>query len=253
MEIRLLGAMEVRVRGRSLALGPRQQRLVLAILAREANRLVSVDRLVELVWPASPPRSAVHAIQVNVSGVRQVLAHSQGRVTLETHGAGYLLRADPLLIDVHRFTALLTQARRTDDDLSRVSLIDEALALWRGPVFAGVASDATRDRLGAGLTEARLIAVEDRIDALMRAGRHGDVVYELFDLTEAHPTRERLVGQLMLALYRGGQASRALDVFRRARRLLADELGIDPGTELRRLETAILNADSALELAASGG
>ncbi|MFC0430922.1 BTAD domain-containing putative transcriptional regulator [Kutzneria buriramensis] len=238
--------MEVRLRGRPLALGPRQRRLVLALLACEVNRVVAVGRLVELVWPSSPPQSAVHAIQVNVSGLRSVLADTGGQMTLETHGAGYLLRADPLSIDLHRFTALLTQARQTNDDLGRVALIDEALALWRGPMLVDTASEFTQHRLGAGLFEARLVAIEDRLDALLRVGRHGEVVDELIGLVDAHPTRERLIGQLMLALYRGGQPGQALEVFRRARKHLADELGIDAGVELRQLEMAILNADAAL-------
>src|SRR5262249_20875998 len=159
-----------------LVLGPRQRRLVLAILGCEVNRLVPVQRLVELVWPWSVPRSAVHAIHVNVSGLRQVLAAADNQTTLEAHGTGYLLRADPQSIDVHRFTALLTRARQADDNPGRVALIDEALALWRGPMLADIAPDTTRDRLGAGLAEARLVAVEDRLDALLRLGRHGDVV-----------------------------------------------------------------------------
>lgn len=238
----MLGTVEAQVGDELVALGPRQRRLVLGVLAWEANRLVPIDRLVGLVWPESPPRSASHAVRVAVSDLRSRLP-----VEIETHGTGYLLRCDPMRIDVHRFLALIAQARKTADDRARLEVLDEALGLWRGPVMADVASDRTRDTLASGVEETRLVAVEDRVDALLGLGGHRDVVEELLGLVDAHPTRERLVGQLMLALYRGGRAGPALDVFHRTRAYLAEELGIDPGAELRRLELAILRNDEKLE------
>jgi DNA-binding SARP family transcriptional activator/tetratricopeptide (TPR) repeat protein len=235
VEIRLLGTVEVRVDDEVVPLGPRQQRLVLGVLAFEANRLVPIDRLISLVWPEDPPRSAAHAIRVAVSGLRSRLP-----VEIETHGTGYLLRCDPVQVDAHRFLALVSRARETVDE-DRLAVLDEALALWRGPIMADVAPGI----LGSAVEEARLAAVEDRAEVLLRLGRHRDVVEELVD---ADPTRERLVGLLMLALYRSGRTSQALDVFRRTRAHLAEELGIDPGTELRRLELAILRNDEALDL-----
>ncbi len=232
----MLGPVEAQVGDELVALGPRQRRLVLGVLAWEVNRPVTVERLVALVWPEEPPRSASHAVRVAVSDLRSRL---DGMV-LETQGTGYVLRCDPMAIDVHQFLALVAQARKTADSQSRLTVLDEALALWRGPVLADVASDRTRDLLAAGVEETRLVAIEDRIDVRLRLGNHRDVVEELLGLVDAHPTRERLVGQLMLALYRGGRAGQALDVFRRTRAYLAEELGIDPGGELRRLELAIL-------------
>ena len=240
----MLGTVEAQVGDELVALGPRQRRLVLGVLAWEVNRLVPIDRLIALVWPESPPRSASHAIRVSISDLRSRLPG----IELETHGTGYLLRCDPLVIDVHRFLALVAEARKSDDDRQRLKILDEALGLWRGPVLADVASDETRDVLASGVAETRLVAREDRVDALLRLGRHRDAVEELVVLVDAHPTRERLVGQLMLALHRGGRNGEALEVFRRTRAYLADELGNDPGGELRRLELAILRDEGDLGL-----
>ena len=253
MEIRLLGTVEALVDGQPLPLGPRQRRLLLAVLAWEADRLVPVDRLVSLVWPESPPRSASHAVRVMVSQLRALFAEAGAACELETRGTGYLLRADPMTVDVRRFLTLVGQARKTADDPGRLAVLEEALGLWRGPVMADVATDQTRELLAAGVREARLLAVEDRLDVLLRLGKHREVIDELIGLVDADPTRERLVGQLMLALYRGGQAGRALEVFRRTKELLAEELGIDPGVELRRLEVAILRDDSELVLPRPSG
>ncbi len=243
MEFRLLGAVRAVHDGETVALGPRQQRLVFGVLAWELGRPVSLDRLIELVWPQSSPRTAAHAIRVCVSGLRSIVA---GHVTIDAQGQGYVLRADPQLFDVHRFQALVTEARATGDDSARLELLDRALAEWQGPVLADTAPDDTRSRLFSGLDETRLVAMEDRFEALLNLGRHHAVVSALTGLVETHPTRERLVGQLMLALHRGGQTSQALDVARRTRDYLAEELGIDPGRALQELEVAILRDDPSL-------
>jgi CheY-like chemotaxis protein len=167
-----------------------------------------------------------------------VLRTSQ--VELAGGRSGYLLRADPGCVDAHRFRELVERARAAGDDCTRVRLLDEATALWSGPALADVGSPEVRERLCRGLTEARLTALEDRVDARLRLGHHAEVLDELRGLVAQEPVRERLVGQLMLALYRSGQTSDALQVYRQARRRLAEELGLDPGTELRRLEVAIL-------------
>ncbi|WP_188317078.1 AfsR/SARP family transcriptional regulator [Solihabitans fulvus] len=247
MEFRLLGAVEAHTGAGVVNLGPRQQRLVLAVLALEVNRLVPVDRLVALVWPVSPPRTAEHAIRVCISRLRAILAGADGRVELVTQGSGYLLRADPASIDVHRFRALVDQAREAATDEDRLALLDRAVGLWSGPALAGAASAQIREQLCHGLDEARLVAVEDRLDARLRLGQHRDTLDELTALVDTHPTRERLVGQLMLARYRSGQASAALDLSRQTRQHLGEELGIDPGAELRDLELAILRNDPVLD------
>ena len=206
------------------------------------NRLVPVDRLVSLLWPVAPPPTAVHAIQVGVSRLRRWL--SAGGIAVTRQGEGYLLRADPAAIDVHRFTALVDRARQARYDRVRVHLLDEALALWSGAALSGTAAaDEVRHRLCLRLEETRLIAVEDRLDAALRLGDHQGVLGELVALVAEHPVRERLVGQLMLALYRCGRAGEALRVYHRTRQMVADDLGIDLGPELRQLEVAILRGE----------
>jgi DNA-binding SARP family transcriptional activator/tetratricopeptide (TPR) repeat protein len=240
-----LGEMEARVGDDVVDLGPRQRRLVLAALALDANRLVSLEKLIDLLWPVSPTRTAAHAVQVCVSKLRSLLTGSGAE--LVTKGSAYLLRIEPTHVDAHLFQALAKQARTATDDNEVVTLLDQALALWRGPALADVADAEDRDRLCGGLAEMRLVAVEDRLDALLRLGRHPDVVGELTEWVATHPARERFVGQLMLALYRGGQASKALEVGRRHREYLAGQLGLDPGEDLRQLELAILRNDPALK------
>ncbi|MFI9381602.1 BTAD domain-containing putative transcriptional regulator [Kutzneria sp. NPDC052558] len=241
MELRLLGPVRVATGADVVEPGPRQRRLVLAVLALEVNRAVPRDRLVEWIWPDDPPRSAAHAVQVHVSHLRGVLGDDMAIVA---EGDGYLLRADPHRIDVHRFLDGVARARTAPNDRARVGLLDEALALWTGPALADAASPEIRERLCGALEETRLAAMEDRFDALLRLGGHHELIGELTTLVDAHPTRERLVGQLMLARHRAGQTDRALELARRTRALLAEELGVDPGVELQQLELAILRNDT---------
>lgn len=243
MDIRLLGPVEVRAGGTPVNLGPRKQRLLLAILALEVNQLVPVERLVELMWPESPPRTAVHAVRVCASRLRTVLADA-----IQGQGGGYLLRADPMAIDAHRFRALVDQAHAAEDDTSRLKILDSALKLWTGPALSGSAPAEVADRLCRGLEESRIAAVEDQLAARVELGQHREALAELTALVAAHPTRERPVELLMLALYRAGRTADALAVFREARHRLADELGLDPGEELRRLEVAILRGDLSPDL-----
>jgi DNA-binding SARP family transcriptional activator/tetratricopeptide (TPR) repeat protein len=248
VQLRLLGPVRAHVGDEVVPLGPRQQRVVLAVLALEVNRAVPVHRLIEWVWPDDPPRSAAHAVQVHVSKLRAILAAGDTGMTITAAGAGYVLSADPLRIDAHQFLDDVARPRRAPDDRTRVGLLDRALARWTGPALADIVTPEIRERLCGGLTESRLAAAEDRFDAMLRMGGHREVLGEITAAVNARPTRERLVGQLMLALYRDGQVSRALEVFRRTREHLADRLGIDPGSDLRRLEVAILRDDHSLNL-----
>jgi DNA-binding NarL/FixJ family response regulator/DNA-binding SARP family transcriptional activator len=252
VRFQLLGPVTAEHDGRSITLGPRQQRFIFAVLALEVNRLVPLERLVELTWP-DPPRTAGHAVQVCVSRLRALLAAAPDDggtqpVRLDWGTSGYVLRVDPQVIDAHRFQTLLRQARSAPDDRDRVCLLDEALGLWRGPALAGTGSPETRASLACGLEEARLVAVEDRFDALLRLGRHREVLADLVSLVQTQPVRERLVGQLMLALHRCGRTGEALNVYRTARYGLAEELGLEPGAQLRRLEVALLRGDPRLDL-----
>jgi len=169
LTLRLLGPVEAADGDRKIDLGPRKQRLVLAVLALEAGRPVELARLVDLAWPDDPPRTATHAIRVCVSALRAALRGVAGAdITLQ--GSGYALAADPMAIDVHQFRALLAQARAAAGDQARVSLLEQALELWSGPPLSGVATPQAQQRLCAGLEEARLGAVEDRLDAQAAPG-----------------------------------------------------------------------------------
>ncbi|PWU47828.1 hypothetical protein DLJ46_13585 [Micromonospora globispora] len=250
VEFRLLGAVEAWAGDRQIDLGPRQQRLVLAILALNVNQLVPLDRLVDLTWPESPPHTARHAIHVRVSQLRTILATAgadHGNVKISTRGPTYVLQADPMSVDAHRFRALLATARLEPDDLERASMLRRALDLWHGPPLADVATPRVEE-LCWGLEETRLTALEELSDAQLRLGRHEEVVDELAEYARQHPYRQRLLAQLMLALYRAGRPADALIAYRHARSRLVDELGLDPSPQLQQLERAILRGDPSLDL-----
>ena len=240
----VLGPLEVRRGGELAGMGTRRQRKVLGLLLLEPGQWLSADRLIELLWlDENPPRTARNVVQVCVSRLRALLGDG---VPLLTAGGGYRLEVDPGDIDAGQFQSAVQRAEGAAD-AEAADLLRSALALWRGPVLAGTFEDELRLRLCGGLEEARLAATENRMDAELRLGRHGQVTSELTDLVAAHPTRERFIYQLMLALYRDGQASRALEIYRLARARLTAELGIDPGAGLQGLEVAILRNSADLQ------
>lgn len=252
MEIRLLGAVEAQVDGSCIPLGSPGQRFLLAVLALEANRVVPLERLIALRWPESAPPTATHAVRVAVSRLRAVLQRVEAarfQVNLATMRPGYLLQVDPMKVDVHRFRDLVCQAHQADDQ-HRIALLQEALGLWRGPALAGAGPHSSADALAAGLEEARLLALEDEMEAYLRTGRHREVLDQLTDLVKTHPMRERPIGQLMLALHRSGRTHEALQTFHRARRHRAESYGLEPSAELRGVEMAILRDDPALSATA---
>ncbi|WP_412740542.1 BTAD domain-containing putative transcriptional regulator [Krasilnikovia sp. MM14-A1259] len=224
-------------------LGPRKNRLILAVLALEVNRPVPLARLIDLAWPGSPPRTAPNAVMVAISQLRKALR--QADAELFRRGDGYALCTDPVQVDAHEFR-LLVQRARSAPDADRIALLDRALLLWRGPALDGSAPAEIRDRLCCGLEEARQTAIEDRFDAKLRLGEHRELIGELTGQVTVNPAREYLVRQLMLALYRSGRATEALAVYRATRERLASALGLDPGPELQALETAILRDDPAI-------
>ncbi|GAA1288696.1 hypothetical protein GCM10009634_38960 [Saccharothrix xinjiangensis] len=233
-----MGPVEVRVDGRPVDVGVRKQRFVLAVLLLEVNKLVPADRLVGLMWPHGPPASARAVLHTQVSKLRSMLARVDARrhgVALVGNGPGYLLEADPLRVDLHRFRWLCARAWSMDD-VRRAATLAEALALWRGPVMAGLDAEG----LGRGHEDERLAAVEDRFDAELRLGHHHAVVDELAALVAEHPYRQHLVRQLVLALHRCRRTDEALRCYRDLRRRLDDELGIAPSAELQRLHDEIL-------------
>src|SRR2546423_6511860 len=225
MEFQILGPLEVTSGGQSLDLGGHKQRTLLALLLLEANRVVSNDRLIDALWEDDPPDTAGKALQVHVSQLRKVL----GRERLETRQPGYLLRVEPDELDLARFERLQEEGR-----------LDEALALWRGPPLADFAYERFAAAEITRLEEAHLACLEERLERELARGRHAELAGELDALVRAHPLRERLRGQLMLALYRSGRQAEALDAYRAARGALVDGLGIEPGRRLRELRQAFL-------------
>jgi DNA-binding SARP family transcriptional activator len=242
VEFRILGPLEVADGDRLLPLGGAKQRALLAVLLLNANRVVSVDRLVDALWGERQPASGAKALHVYVSQLRKLLTGNR----VVTQPPGYMLRIDPGELDETRFRALRERAASGDSGEAAV-LLREALSLWRGPPLADVAYEQFAQTEIARLEELRASTVEQRIDLELELGRHQDLVAELEALVAAHPLRERLRAQLMLALYRSGRQAEALEVYQDARRTLVDELGIDPNRELRELEGAILRQDSTLD------
>src|SRR4051812_9093164 len=231
IEFRVLGPLEVLEDGRALPIERGRQRALLGYLLLRANEVVAQDRLVDALWGESPPPSAVTALHGYVSRLRRLL----GAGRLETRPPGYVLRVAPDELDLHRFRELLAQDRH-----------GEALALWRGPALADLAFEDFAQSEIARLEELRLSALEGRFERELADGRHADAVGELAAAVRAHPLRERLAGQLMLALYRSGRQADALAAYRDARTTLVEELGLEPGEELSDLQRRILAHDPAL-------
>jgi DNA-binding SARP family transcriptional activator len=258
MQYRLLGPLEAVDGARPLALGGGKQRALLALLLLAANRVVSVEQIIDELWGENPPDTAANAVQVHVASLRRILepGRSGGAATavLVTRSPGYLLRVEPDNVDVLRFERLVDEARQLmDRDAEAASArLRQALSLRRGPTLSDVVLQGPAQGQITRLEEQYLSALEDRIQADLQLGRHGALVGELGALVAANPVRERPRAQLMLALYRCGRQAEALEAYQSARRLLADELGIDPGTELQRLERAILHQDPALAWQAPG-
>ena len=244
--------------GRELALGGRMPRAVLALLLLRANEVVSSDQLVEELWGGAPPASGARGLHVHVSRLRRALAagHSDpGGERLVTTAGGYVLRVGPEELDVQRCERLIGEGRsllaagRPDQALAALS---GAVELWRGDVLADFQYDAFAQGEIARLGELRAAVVEERIAVEMLLGREAQVLGELERLVRDYPYRERLRGQLMLALYRTGRQAEALAAYRAARSALVDELGIEPSVELRQLHEAILAQDRALLQTDSG-
>ena len=248
--VRLLGPIEAERDGVAAGLGGPKPRALLSVLALDLGRVVSVDRLVDALWPGDAPDTAPHAVQVYVSQLRKALGP-----VIATRPPGYVLELDPDDVDVHRFARLSEEGRvalQADDPESAETALREALALWRGPALADFLYEPFAQTEIARLEELRTVVVEERIEADLALGRHAELVSELEALVQAQPHRERPRAQLMLALYRSGRQADALGAYRSARDTLVDELGIEPGPELKELEAAILRQDASLLLEAPG-
>jgi DNA-binding SARP family transcriptional activator len=247
----VLGPLTVWRAGVPVDLGTPKARVLLAVLLCRLGRPVVGDALAEAIWGEEQPKSAAKNVQTYVHRLRQRLG-DPGRITWE--GSGYLLRADRDELDAARFEDLAVMARTAlvagELEQSR-RLFDEALGLWRGPAFAGIADVSALATEAARLDELRLCVLEERIDVDLRLARHSELLGELTALTREHPFRERMWGQLMLALYRGGRRADALRAYLQARDLLVEETGLDPGQQLRDLHQAILGEDPGLDPAAT--
>jgi YVTN family beta-propeller protein len=245
LEFRVLGPLEVVEHGQPLALGGPKQRALLAILVLRRGDVVSADRLIDLLWGERPPATAAKTLQGYVSHLRKAL----GDGVLLTRSGGYLLAAKSEQVDAEQFEAPVADARdalAAGDAARARELLVSALALWRGEPLADLAYERFAGGEVARLEEARLAALEDRIEADLALGRHRAVVGELEALVVVHPNSERLLGQLMLALYRSSRQVEALEAYRRGHRALRDGFGLEPGPELRALEQRILTQDAAL-------
>jgi YVTN family beta-propeller protein len=248
MDFRLLGPLEVWDGEQQVPLGRGKQRAVLALLLLHANEVLATDRLVDELWGEEPPETARKALQVYVARLRKALGSDQ----IRTHDPGYVLELTPAQLDVSRFERLVEKARALlaeGEEAPAAKALREGLGLWRGPPLADFTYQPFARTEIARLEELRLTALEERIDADLALGHGSDLVGELEALVADHPYRERLRGQLMLALYRAGRQADALALYQETRRLLVDELGIEPGPALQRLEGEILRQEPALETA----
>jgi YVTN family beta-propeller protein len=257
MDFHILGPLQVLDEGREVALTGSKQRALLALLLLHANEPLSSDRLIDEVWGEHPPATPEKALQVHISRLRKALAarpDNGAGGTVVTRDHGYELELDPERVDAHRFERLVTEGRRqlaAGRSRDALSALEEALSLWRGAPLADLAYEPFAQREIARLSDLRIDALELLIEAKLAQGDHAEVVGQLETLIGQHPYRERLRAQLMLALYRSDRQADALQAYQNARRQLVEELGIEPGAELRELHARILGQDPSLLLPAA--
>ena len=249
MYFRVLGPLEIEDQGRPLRIDGIKRRALLALLLMHPNEIVSRDLIIQELWGAQAPDGAAHTLEVQISRLRKLLRADGHSQVIVTHSTGYKLVVGPEELDLLRFDRLVENGRlaagagRNDQASERFR---EALSLWRGRPFEDVAYASFAQIEIDRLEGRRLAAIEDRVEAELALEDHAELVSELEALVRQHPFRERLRGQLMLALYRSGRQAEALTAYQEARRVLVEELGIDPGPTLRELEQAILRQDPAL-------
>jgi DNA-binding SARP family transcriptional activator len=246
VEFRILGPLEVAREGRTLPPAAHKPWALLGILLLHRGQAVPLERLVDELWGERPPATAAKILQVYISQLRKLL----GEGVLETRGRGYALLIEREQVDAGRFERMLdegTEHLAGERVREAAAVLSDAIGLWRGPALADFACEPWAQAEIARLEDLRLAAIEERIDADLALGRHRKLIAELEGLVDRHPTRERPCGQLMLALYRSGRQTDALEAFRQRRRTMVDQLGIEPSPALRELEAAILRHDPGLE------
>ncbi|WP_306368707.1 BTAD domain-containing putative transcriptional regulator [Nocardiopsis sp. CC223A] len=249
VEISVLGDIRTRIDGRTVDLGHVRRQSVFIGLLADVNRLVPVDRLIDRVWGRHPPAGARSSLYSYVSRLRTALSSAGGDAVVDRRPGGYVLSlSDDALdtVDLHRFRRLTSLARDSPTEDTSLARLEEALALWRADAF-GSLDNPWVNEFRESLHLERLRTKLDRNDLLLRRGRQAECLGDLVSLAQAHPLDERLIGQLMLALYREGRTAQALEHYDRLRRALSEELGTDPGAELRDLHLRILDTDPALD------
>ena len=247
MEFRILGPLEVAEEGRPVPLPGGKPSALLVCLLLNPNQAVSTERLIDDIWGEDPPGTAHKAVKNYVVQLRKAVSKS----ALVTRGNGYAIELEPDTLDLERFERLGGEGREALSKQRPERAADafrEALSLWRGDPLAEFSAEPFASTERARLEELRLSTLEDRIEADLTLGRHSDLVGELETLVSRHPLRERLRGQLMLALYRAGRQAEALAAYQEARREFVEGLGIDPGRDLQELERLILQHDSSLDV-----
>lgn len=260
MDIRILGPLEATLGGRSIVPSAHKPRQVLAVLALSAGRMVTTAALMEELWGTEPPRSAATTLQTYVMQLRREITRAlaagpdpdvrSAKDVLRTSTCGYLLDLEPAAVDVHDYEADLDLARAAagaGDDEVASRLFTAALARWRGAPLVDVQAGLLLEIEVVRLGESRMCALEERLAADLRLGRHHQMLSELAVLTARNPMNESLAATYMTALYRSGRQGDALEAFGRLRTTLVGELGVEPSGRVRRLHAAILGADPALD------
>ncbi|MFI6152970.1 BTAD domain-containing putative transcriptional regulator [Kitasatospora sp. NPDC051170] len=261
MDIKILGPLSATEYGVSIVPSAAKPRQILALLALQADRVVTVPTLMEEIWGTEVPRSAATTLQTYILQLRRRIAlalagdsDTHAKEVLVTQHGGYLLRVQPGQTDVQEFEQLAASGRAAYDaaDYRAASeLLGGALALWQGPALVDVKVGDVLELEVLRMEEGRMAALERRLDADLRLGRHNELIAELRVLTARHPMHESFCGQLMLATHRAGGAWRALEAYQRLRNTLVDELGLEPSPRLQRLHRAVLQGDPELDLVAT--
>lgn len=263
MNVKVLGSLNAEMNGISIVPTAGKPRQILALLALYPDRVVPVSTLMEEVWGTDLPQSSLTTLQTYILQLRRMLGAAMGpdlggsaKDVLATRYGGYLLHIPAEAVDVYRYEQLAAEGRQAFDngeDERAASLLREALGMWEGPALVDVRVGPILEIEVLRLEQSRLVTRERRIDADLRLGRHIELIAELTDLIARHPQHEGVHSQAMVALYRSGRQAAALDVYRRLRQRLIDELGVEPSPQLQRLHQAMLSVDPRLDVVAGPG